>query len=251
LVFLENPNVLVCQTGPYGFRSMHSTTIYSAKPSSAKLDGPIFETGGSRISRITDESSETMVANPDDWRTPLICYVENSGYIADRKVRRQALNYVMFDNTLYCQTIDGLLIKCLGSDQSKIAMGEVHEGICGTHQSTHKMKWLLCRVVFFWPTMLNDCFRYYKGCESCQKFGDVQLAPATMLHPIIIQWPFHGWALDCVGQIHPILFKDHRFVLVTTDYFTKWTEAVELKNMMHREVIHFILEHIVHRFGIP
>jgi transposase InsO family protein len=40
-------------------------------------------------------------------------------------------------------------------------------------------------------------------------------------------------------------------VLVTTDYFTKWTETVPLKNMTHREVIHFISEHIIHRFGIP
>jgi hypothetical protein len=32
-------------------------------------------------------------------------------------------------------------------------------------------------------------------------------------------------------------------VLVTTDYFTKWTEVVPLKNMTHREVIQFISEH--------
>jgi hypothetical protein len=40
-------------------------------------------------------------------------------------------------------------------------------------------------------------------------------------------------------------------VLVATDYFTKWTEAVALKNMTHKEVIEFITEHIIHRFGIP
>jgi transposase InsO family protein len=28
-------------------------------------------------------------------------------------------------------------------------------------------------------------------------------------------------------------------------------EAVQLKNMTHKEVIHFISEHIIHRFGIP
>jgi transposase InsO family protein len=39
-------------------------------------------------------------------------------------------------------------------------------------------------------------------------------------------------------------------VLVATDYFTKWTEVVLLKNITHREVIHFISEHIIHRFGI-
>jgi hypothetical protein len=39
-------------------------------------------------------------------------------------------------------------------------------------------------------------------------------------------------------------------VLVATDYFTKWTEVVALKNMTHKEVIEFITEHIIHRFGI-
>jgi hypothetical protein len=128
------------------------------------------------------------MAGPDDWRTPLVHYFENPGHIADRNVRRQALKYVILDNTLYRRTIDGLLLKCLGSDQSKIAMEEVHEGICGTHQSTHKMKLLVHRTGFYWSTMLYDCFRYYKCCESCKKFGDVQLAPVAMLHPIIKSW---------------------------------------------------------------
>jgi hypothetical protein len=99
--------------------------------------------------------------------------------------------------------------------------------------------------------MLSDCFRYYKGCESCQKFEDVQLAHVAILHPIIKQWSFHGWALDFVGQIHPASSKGHQFMLVAMDYFTKWTEVVPLKNMTHREVIHIISEHIIDRFGIP
>jgi hypothetical protein len=119
---------------------MCSAIICSAEPSLAKPDGPISKTRGSEISRISDESSEMITANSDDWRTPLVRYLENPGHIADRKVRRQALRYVMLDNTLYHRTIDGLLLKCLGSYQSKIAMGEVYEGICGTHQLAHKMK---------------------------------------------------------------------------------------------------------------
>jgi transposase InsO family protein len=62
---------------------------------------------------------------------------------------------------------------------------------------------------------------------------------------------FRGWALDFVGQIHHASSKGHQFVLVSTDYFTKWTKAVPLKDMTHREVIQFISEHIIHRFGIP
>jgi hypothetical protein len=63
-----------------------------------------------------------MTVDPDDWRTPLVRYLENPGHIADRKVQRQALKYVMLDNTFYCRTIDGLLLKWLGLDQSKIAV---------------------------------------------------------------------------------------------------------------------------------
>jgi hypothetical protein len=72
-----------------------------------------------------------------------------------------------------------------------------------------------------------------------------------MLHPIVKPWPFRGWGLDFIGQIHPASSRGHRFVLVATDYFTKWTEAIPLKNMTHKEVINFVLEHIIHRFGIP
>jgi hypothetical protein len=39
-------------------------------------------------------------------------------------------------------------------------------------------------------------------------------------------------------------------VLVATDYFTKWTEVVALKNMTHMDVIEFITERIIHIFDI-
>jgi hypothetical protein len=99
--------------------------------------------------------------------------------------------------------------------------------------------------------MIADCFRYYKGCEDCQKHGNVQLVPAAMLHPIIKPWPFRGWALDFIGKINPPSTKGHYFVVVATDYFTKWTEAIPHKNMTHKEAIGFITEHIIQRFCIP
>jgi hypothetical protein len=40
-------------------------------------------------------------------------------------------------------------------------------------------------------------------------------------------------------------------MFVATYYFTKWMEAISLKNMTHKEAIHLILEYIVHRFIIP
>jgi hypothetical protein len=70
-------------------------------------------------------------------------------------------------------------------------------------------------------------------------------------NPIIKSCPFRGWGLGFIGMIHPSSLKGHRFVLVATDYFTKWSEAIPLRNMTHKEVIQFITEHITHRLGIP
>jgi hypothetical protein len=77
------------------------------------------------------------------------------------------------------------------------------------------------------------------------------MTPTSMLHPIVKLCPFKGWGLDFVGEIHHSSSKRHCLVLVTTNYFTKWMEGVPLKNMTHKEVISFVQEHIVHRFGMP
>ena len=186
-----------------------------------------------------------------DWRVPFITYLRNPNTRTERRIRWAAFKFVLIDDELYHRTPSGVLLKCLGPDDSILSMAEVHEGICGTHQSALKMKWLLRRAGFYWPTMIADCFKYYRGCQVCQQFGDVQIFPAAKLHPIIKPWPFRGWGLDFNGEIHPSSSKGHRFVLVATDYFTKWTETVALKNMTHKEVNEFITEHIFHRFGIP
>jgi hypothetical protein len=44
--------------------------------------------------------------------------------------------------------------------------------------------------------------------------------------------------------------KGHRFVLVATAYFTKWTKVVPLRKMTHAEVIQFTTIHTIHMFNI-
>nr|AAS01936.1 retrotransposon protein, putative, unclassified [Oryza sativa Japonica Group]ABF96961.1 retrotransposon protein, putative, unclassified [Oryza sativa Japonica Group] len=182
--------------------------------------------GASRYKRmIKDVKVEIAAMIADDWRYDVHRYLSNPSQSASRKLRYKALKYTLLDDELYYRTIDGVLLKCLSADQAKVAIGEVHEGICGTHQSVHKMKWLLQRAGYFWPTMLEDCFRYYKGCQDCLKFGAIQRAPASAMNPIIKPWPFRGWGIDMIGMINPPSSKGHKFILVATDYFTKWVEA--------------------------
>jgi hypothetical protein len=105
--------------------------------------------------------------------------------MTDMNVWRTTFKYVLMSGELYHRTVNDVLLKCLGPGDAILAMAEVHEGICGTHKSSPKMKWLLRRSGFYWPNMIADCFKYYKGCQVCQKFSDLQLVPAAELHPII------------------------------------------------------------------
>ncbi|GKV33729.1 hypothetical protein SLEP1_g42193 [Rubroshorea leprosula] len=69
-------------------------------------------------------------------------------------------------------------------------MSDVHNGICGAHQVGIKMRWLIRRHGFFWPSILKDCISYAKGCKACQIHGPLQRVPASELHPIVKPWPF-------------------------------------------------------------
>ncbi|KAK1614912.1 hypothetical protein QYE76_020429 [Lolium multiflorum] len=71
------------------------------------------------------------------------------------------------------------------------------------------------------------------------------------MNPIIKSWPFRGWGMDMIGKIHPPSSKGHVWVLAITDYFTKWVEAVPMKQVASSDVVDFVREHVIHRFGIP
>jgi hypothetical protein len=117
-----------------------------------------------------------------DWRLPLLECISDPGKTTDKKVKQQVLKYTLLDDDLYRRTIDGVLLKCFGEEQAKVRDREVHDGICGAHQSAYKMIFLLWRSGFYWPTMMDDCVKYQKGCEACQRFRNIQLAPAGVMN---------------------------------------------------------------------
>jgi hypothetical protein len=152
---------------------------------------------------------------------------------------------------MFYRTLKGMLLKCLGPTEANRLLREVHDGACGIHQSAHKMKWLIRRSRYYWPAMLEDCFKYYKGCQAYQRFRKIKMVPASVMNPIIKPWPFRGWGMDMIGKINPPSSKGHQYILAIMDYFTKWVEAIPMKSVTSKDVINFIKEHVIQRFRIP
>jgi transposase InsO family protein len=77
------------------------------------------------------------------------------------------------------------------------------------------------------------------------------MAPVSVMNPIIKPWPFKGWGMDMINKINPSSSKGYLYILVIMDYFTKWVEAIPMKSVTSKDVINFIKEHVIHKFGIP
>ncbi|CAL9012635.1 unnamed protein product, partial [Prunus brigantina] len=193
----------------------------------------------------------SAIISDDDWRNPIINYLQYPTLPSEKRIRIMALSYLMWNGDLVRKSKDEVLLRCLGKKESMKIMGETHEGICGAHQGGRKMCWLIRRYGYFWPTMMKDCINYSKGCEACQRHGSIQQAPSVPMNPVVKPWPFRGWAMDLIGKIYPASNKQHCFIIVATDYFTKWVEAKPVKSTTSQEIIIFIEEQIIQRFGIP
>jgi len=104
---------------------------------------------------------------------------------------------------------------------------------------------------YYWPTMVQDCINYAKRCEACQFHANFIHQPPESLHPTVASWPFEAWGLDVVGPITPKLSASHSYILAATDYFSKWAEAIPLREVKKENVVDFTRTHIIYWYGVP
>jgi transposase InsO family protein len=68
---------------------------------------------------------------------------------------------------------------------------------------------------------------------------------------VSIEAPFQQWGLDFIGEVHPSSSAQHRWILTTTNYFTKWIEFVPTRQATDSVIIQFLENDILSRFGCP
>ena len=69
-----------------------------------------------------------------------------------------------------------------------------------------------------------------KKCDQCQRFVPNIHQSGRILNPLSSPWPFAQWDLEIVKPF-PKATGNKRYLLVVTDYFTKWVEAEPLVNI--------------------
>ncbi|KAK3024797.1 hypothetical protein RJ639_044107 [Escallonia herrerae] len=151
--------------------------------------------------------------DPLDWRLPFMVYLQGGRLPDDRakraEVRRRSVQFVMWKDTLYKRSLDGMLLRCFAKDKVEEVMREVYSGACGGHQSAPKLQMQIKRLGYYWPTMIADCIGFAKRCQACQFHGDFSHSPPEPLHFTVCSWLFAAWGMDAIGPFTPPSSKGH------------------------------------------
>ncbi|XP_074301101.1 uncharacterized protein LOC141632453 [Silene latifolia] len=155
-----------------------------------------------------------------DWRAPYLNWLRDGTLPEDRKeaqsFRIKACRYIMIDNILFRKLLAGPCLRCLGKEEAETVLKDVHSGECGNHARGRSLSNKISRQGYFWPTMRANAVNHAK------RLGKLPRAPGNRV-----------------------------YMLVMTDYFSKWIEAEAMIEVKEQQVISFIKRNIISRFGIP
>ena len=131
-----------------------------------------------------------------------------------------------------------------------LLLEELHEGIYGSYIGGRSLSHRAITQGYWWLNMQKEAKEYVRKCDKCQRFAPNIHQPGEILNPLSSLWPFAQWGLDIVGPF-PKVTGNKRYLLVGTDYFTKWVEAKPLANIRDVDAKKFVWKRFVTWFGVP
>ena len=186
-----------------------------------------------------EEISTFTTQSTNIWMTPIISFLQDGHLPQDieeaRKVRKREARFAILNDTLYKRGFSMPYLKCVGEEEAKYVLREIHEGVCRDHAGPRSLVSKVIRTSYFWPTMQVDVKELVKKCDKWQRFGNVRRFLAEKLITISSPWPFVQWGIDIVSPL-PQDKGQVKFLLVTIDYFTKWVEAEALATITEARI---------------
>ena len=126
---------------------------------------------------------------------------------------------------------------------------ECHAGSMGGHLGEAKT---LNRVKqkFFWPGYANSVREWCRTCCNCAARKSPTQKQRGALQNVRTGYPLEMVAADIMGPL-PTSKQGNRYILVVSDYFTRWVEAYAIPNQEAITVAQKLIDNMFCRFSLP
>src|SRR2546423_2915582 len=180
----------------------------------------------------------------EEYRKILECL---QGKVDDKKLQKQTKTFEVNNGKLYKKKKDNKILRVLQKDETEIILYMVHNHKMGGHFGIDTTYNKIAER-YYWKGMYEDTKKYIKCCDNCQRRG--QKGENCYLNPIEVREPFERIGIDFVGPLEKTR-RGNRYILVVTNYLTKWPEAKAMKDTTATNVVKFIYKIIICRYECP
>ena len=125
----------------------------------------------------------------------------------------------------------------------------LHDSPVGGHLGAKKTLEKV-RSRFYWPGQKKDVEHWCNDCFLCNSRKSPAKACAPLQPTEIVHMPMQRTATDILGPL-PETERGNRYILVVGDYFTKWKEALAIKDMEAVTIARCLVNEVICRFGVP
>ena len=100
------------------------------------------------------------------------------------------------------------------------------------------------RISFYWPGLQRDARHYVSACEKCLKSKNPVETLKAPMHIVGAGRPMERIAAYILGEL-PVTERGNRYILVVSDYFTKWTKSFPIPNIKAKTVANTIVKEVI------
>ena len=117
---------------------------------------------------------------------------------------------------------------------------DFHDDPLGAHQGIQRTFDLISSH-YYWPRLHSAVSSYVKGCVRCIVLKTPRIKRAGLMKAITATHPFDIVGVDILGPL-PLTKRKYRYILVFTDYFTKFPICFALKDIRAITVAQKLIE---------
>jgi len=124
-----------------------------------------------------------------------------------------------------------------------------HGGMTGGHFGRRRSAAAVQSRVY-WPSWSSDLDLFLKQCEPRARYHRGVIPRQGRLCPSTVGEPWERVFVDITGP-HPRSSRQNQYILTCVCHFSKWAEAIYIRNHTAPTVTRALMVHIFSRFGTP